>query len=357
MKVILTGGGTMGSVSPLLAVGEKLKEKNQNNELLWLGTKKGPEKQFIKGEKISFKAIPSGKLRRYFSGWNFIDPFLIIAGFFSSLWIIFKFKPKIVLSAGGFVGVPVIWAAWFLRVPSLIHQQDLEPGLANKLTAPFSKVVTVVFKKSLQYFTGGEVVGNPVRGKILKGSKRKAREAFDLREDKPTLLILGGGTGALGLNKMAISAASSLTDFCQVVHITGGKLGEELEEVVEKLKKENKDYHLIDILVKGMEDVLKTADLVVSRAGMGILTELSLLGKPTILIPMPDSHQEKNAWHFKRRNSVHILNQKELTSDIFSQAIKEVIEDKVELENLSRNIQEVMNSDAAEKIVQKIYSV
>src|SRR3989339_1004187 len=249
MRIILTGGGTMGSVSPLLAIAEELKEKDASNEFLWLGTKNGPEKKFVKEAEILFRAIPSGKFRRYFSGWNFIDPFLIIAGFFSSLWIIFKFKPKIILSAGGFVGVPVIWAGWFLRVPSLIHQQDLRPGLANKLTAPFAKIITVAFSESLKYFTGATIVGNPFRKSLLMGDRARAKEIFKLHDDLPVLLILGGGTGALGLNKVAILAANELTNFCQVIHITGGKLDDEFETKIDSLKKENKNYHLIDILL------------------------------------------------------------------------------------------------------------
>jgi UDP-N-acetylglucosamine--N-acetylmuramyl-(pentapeptide) pyrophosphoryl-undecaprenol N-acetylglucosamine transferase len=353
MKIILTGGGTMGSVSPLLAIAEKLKEKDGNNEFLWLGTKNGPEKQFIEEEKIPFKAIPSGKFRRYFSGWNFIDPFLIIAGFFSSLWIILKFKPKIIISAGGFVGVPVIWAGWILRAPSLIHQQDLRPGLANKLTARFAKIITVVFSESLKYFKKGIVVGNPAREKILKGDREKAKEVFKLNDDLPVLLILGGGTGALELNRIALLAAEELTNFCQVIHVTGGKLDGEFEV----LKRENENYHLVDLLVTGIEDVFAAADLVVSRAGMGTLTELSVLGKPTILIPMPESHQEENAWYFKRQNAVHVLLQKDLMPAEFVFAVREIINDNVELANLSRNIKGVMRGDAAKKIAEKIYSL
>ena len=354
MRIILTGGGTMGSVSPLLAIAEELKEKDASNEFLWLGTKNGPEKKFVKEAEILFRAIPSGKFRRYFSGWNFIDPFLIIAGFFSSLWIVFKFKPKIILSAGGFVGVPVIWAGWFLRISSLIHQQDLRPGLANKLTAPFAKIITVAFSESLKYFTGATIVGNPFRKSLLMGDRARAKEIFKLHDDLPVLLILGGGTGALGLNKVAILAANELTNFCQVIHITGGKLDDDFETKIDSLKKENKNYHLIDILVTGMEDAFAVADLVVSRAGMGTLTELSVLGKPTILVPMPESHQEENAWYFKKQNAVHILDQKNLMPAEFSFAVREVINNNIELVNLSRNIKGVMKSDAAEKITEKV---
>jgi len=233
----------------------------------------------------------------------------------------------------------------------------LRPGLANKLTAPFAKIITVAFSESLKYFTGATIVGNPFRKSLLMGDKARAKEIFELQDDLPVLLILGGGTGALELNKIAILASGELTTFCQVIHLTGGKFDEDFEAKIDIIKKENKNYHLIDILVTGMEDAFAVADLVVSRAGMGTLTELSILGKPTILVPMPESHQEENAWYFKRQNAVHILDQKNLMPAEFSFAVREVIGDNIELANLSRNIRGVMNADAAKKIAEKIYSL
>ena len=157
VKIILTGGGTGGSVAPLLGVAEMLQRRDAKScvstdagyEFLWIGTKHGPERAMVEREKIEFIAIPSGKMRRYASFKNFIDPFFILAGFFKSLYIILKWKPDFVMSAGSFVSVPVIWAAWLLRVPSLVHQQDARPGLANVLMAPFAGVITVTFEKSL----------------------------------------------------------------------------------------------------------------------------------------------------------------------------------------------------------------
>lgn len=353
-KIILTGGGTMGSVTPLLAVAEEIKKHLPNCQFLWLGTKFGPEKKVVEKYGIVFKAIPSGKLRRYFSGWNFVDLFLITAGFLKSLFIVLKFKPQIILSVGGFVGVPVIWAGWLLRVPSLIHQQDVRPGLANKLTAPFAKIITVTFEESLKYFPKAILVGNPVRQEIFEGQKERAVEIFKLEKDLPILLVLGGGTGALELNKIVIRAAPKIVKFCQVLHVTGGRMGEVLKFEAETIKKENSRYHLFDFLVEQLKDAYAVADLTVSRAGMGALTELALLGKPTILIPMPDSHQEDNAFYFKRSNAVYLLEQKKLTPDIFIKAVQELIDNKTELENLSRNIRSVIKPKAATAIVEKI---
>jgi UDP-N-acetylglucosamine--N-acetylmuramyl-(pentapeptide) pyrophosphoryl-undecaprenol N-acetylglucosamine transferase len=357
LKIILTGGGTMGSVTPLLAVAEELKKQSLNAEFLWLGTKNGPERKMVEKYGLVFKAIPSGKLRRYFSGWNFLDPFLIAAGFFKSLWIIFKFKPQVILSAGGFVGVPAIWAGWLLRVPGLIHQQDVKLGLANKLTAPFAKIITVTFPESLKYFPKAVVTANPVRKEIFEGNRERAFLNFKLEKDLPVLLVLGGGTGALPLNKIMIKAAPKILEFCQIIHITGGRSNELLKIEIQNLGKENPRYHVFDFLIEEMKDAYAAADLVISRAGMGTLTELAALGKPTILVPIPKSHQEDNTYYFKRNNAVFLLEQKNLTQEILVETVRELINNKVELENLSRNIKSVMKPGAAEAMVEEVLKI
>jgi UDP-N-acetylglucosamine--N-acetylmuramyl-(pentapeptide) pyrophosphoryl-undecaprenol N-acetylglucosamine transferase len=356
-RLLLAGGGTMGSVTPLLAVALEFKKTVSDCQFLWLGTKNGPEKKLVEKYNIIFKSIPAGKLRRYFSFWNFIDPFFVVAGFLKSLWIIFKFKPHFILSAGGFVAVPVIWAGRLIGVPSLVHQQDVRPGLANKLTAPFAKIVTVVFPESLKYFPKAIVVGNPVRQEIFSGQKERSFEFFNLEKDLPTILVLGGGTGALKLNRVVAKAAADLVNFCQVIHITGGRLDEQSKLAVEKVQKESPRYHLFEFLVEPLKDAYAVSDLVISRAGMGTLTELAVLGKPTILVPIPKTHQEANAWYFKKRNAVYILDQEKLTSADLVTAVKELINNKIERENLSRNIKEIIPIDAAQKMVKEILKV
>lgn len=356
-KFILTGGGTMGSVTPLLAVAEELRKRGGEAEFLWIGTKSGPEKKIIESHNIKFMAIPAGKFRRYFSWKNFVDPFLILAGFFKSLWLIFKFKPRMILSAGGFVAVPVVWAAWILRVPSLIHQQDVRSGLANKLTAPFAKIITITFPESQKYFPRAILTGNPVRREIFSGSRERAAEIFNLEKDLPTLFVLGGGTGALELNKMVVAVASELVKFCQVIHMTGGRIHESLRSKIETIKRETSRYHSVDFLMKDLPDVFAVANLVISRAGMSTLSELSALGKPAVLIPIPGSHQEDNAYYFKKQNAVVFWDEKNLTPENFSEEVRDLLNNKVELEDLSRNIKEVVPSGAAQKMVEEIIKV
>ncbi len=353
-KILLTGGGTGGSVMPLLAIVDEIRNlEHEISEInfLWLGTGKGPERQMVEKENIKFKNIANGKLRRYFSLWNFIDLFLIITGFWQAFFIMLKWRPDLVISAGSFVSVPAVWAAWILRIPVLIHQQDVRSGLANRLMLPFAKIITVTFAKSLKDYGQKAVwIGNPVRSKIgnVKLEIREIKKKFSLKNNIPIVLIIGGGTGALAINKLVEQSAKELVEFCQVIHITGkGK------STNNKLKIENyKNYEFLN--THQIAEVFETADIVVSRCGMGALTELSYLGKPAILIPIPGSHQEENAQVFKEKEAAIILNQSEVTVETFIAAIKRLINDK-ELRNKLRNkIKEVMKSGANREIIRII---
>ena len=347
MKIILSGGGTIGSVSPLIAIFEEIKKQQPTAEFLWLATKTGPEEGLIASYKIPIKKISAGKLRRYFSFQNFLGPFRILVGFFQSLIIIFKFKPQVVISAGGFVAVPVVWAAWLLRRPSVIHQQDIRPGLANKLMARFANIITVTFKKSLADFPSKKthLVGNFVRPDILAGSKEEGYKFFKLDPSLPTVLILGGGTGSLNLNGIVLSSLQELVQFCQIIHLTGGRLSKMAE---------HSRYRGYSFLTNQMKNAYAIADLVVGRAGLSTLTELSALEKPAIIIPMPGTHQEENAIEFFRNNAVALLKEKDLSAQSFAAAVKELLDDKDEMLNLSRNIGKAMSTDAAKEVVKMI---
>lgn len=347
MKILLSGGGTGGSVSPLLAIVEQLRHKQPDVEFLWLATKHGPEEKLVTAYNIPIKKIFSGKFRRYFSLKNFLAPFLVIAGFFQSLAIIFKFKPQLVLAAGGFVAVPVVWAAWILKKPSLIHQQDVEAGLANKLMAPFAKVTTVTFEKSLADFSQKKTVltGNPVRQDILAGNREQGFDFFKLDPNLPTILVIGGGTGSARLNDLIFNSLDSLVKFCQVIHITGGR--------TTKLAQHSR-YRSFDFLTDQMKHAYAVADLVISRAGMSVLTELAALRKPAVVIPISHSHQEANAIEFFKNNAIAMLAELDLTYEKFSAAIKEILFDQAELANLSRNMAKIMPGRATEKILDLI---
>lgn len=345
-KILLTGGGTLGSVSPLLAIAEEL----NNSEFLWVGTNKGLEREIVERENIKFKSIVSGKLRRYFSFRNFIDPFLIIIGLFQSIFIMIKWRPNMIITAGSFVSVPVVIAGWILKVPSLIHQQDVRPGLANKLMAPFAKKITVSFEKSLADYGKKAVwTGNPTRHNLeISNNKPKMTNYFDLQNDLPVVLVMGGGTGAKGINNLISNGLDELTKFCQVIHITG-------KNKVEKIKVKN--YYFFESLnIEEITEAYRLADVVVSRCGMGSLTELSCLGKPSILIPIPDSHQEENAEVFAEKDAAIVLDQKKITPEELSNKIKNILNNREIKEKLSNNIKNVMKKNANKEIIKIINS-
>jgi UDP-N-acetylglucosamine--N-acetylmuramyl-(pentapeptide) pyrophosphoryl-undecaprenol N-acetylglucosamine transferase len=364
-KILLTGGGTAGSVTPLLAIEEEFTTPLQsplilrgevNHEFLWIGTKSGVEREMVKKVGVEFKAIASGKLRRYLSWRNFIDPFKILIGFFQAVFIILKWKPDIVMSAGGFVSVPVIWAAWLCRVPILIHQQDARPGLANKLMAPFARVVTVTFEKSLADYGKKAVwTGNPVR-KSIRNYESRITNFFNLPNDKPVILAVGGGTGAGFLNNLIFDSVEELKEFYNIILITGKDKKPSFQFPTAPADRQALSFQCFEFLdVEQMAEALRLANVVVSRCGMNFLCELSYLGKPSVLIPIPDSHQEENARIFRDQEAAIVLDQKKLTPEELISDIKKILSDENFQKKLSLNIRKVIRTEgAAEKMAEII---
>lgn len=350
-KALLAGGGTGGSVTPLLAIKEEL-EKEGDFQFLWVGTRTGVEKDIIKGEGMNFRGIICGKLRRYFDLKNLVDPFKIVIGFFQSLHLLLRWRPDIILSAGSFVSVPVAWAGWLLRVPVLIHQQDKRPGLANKLMAPIAAKITVTFEESVSDYKDKAVwTGNPTRTILTQAG---GDHNIPLEEDWPVILIVGGGTGSLAINKLVAGSIDKLLKICQVVHITGkNKAGSTLPEPEKRPR-----YFPYDFLEpERMMAILYRADAVVSRAGLGFLTELSYTGKPSIIIPIPDSHQEDNAWVVKKKKAAIVLDQNKTAPDDFFNRIKSLLTDKELKSRLADNMGKIMKRGGSENMSKVIKEI
>ncbi|KKR21747.1 MAG: UDP-diphospho-muramoylpentapeptide beta-N- acetylglucosaminyltransferase [Parcubacteria group bacterium GW2011_GWE2_39_37] len=348
-KILLTGGGTGGSVTPLLAVAEELKNNSVPGEynFLWIGSKKGVESEMVKKAGIQFRHIHNGKFRRYFDLKNLIDPLFILLGFFEALWLMIKWKPDLIMNAGSFVSVPVIWAGWLLRKPIITHQMDIRPGLANKLMSPFSDVVTVTFEKSLaDYGAKARLVGNPIRKELMVPVK-KIKNTLGLKNNLPLVLIVGGGTGAEAINQVVEKSVNQLAKFCQIIHITGKGKG------LKNLRHNN--YKTFEFLnADQIAEALIMADLVISRCGIGFLSELAYLAKPSLLIPMPGTHQEENAAIFKKAHAAIVIEQADLKEQLLVMVTKSILEDKALREELSKNIRKIMKSDAKKEIVKII---
>lgn len=351
MKILLTGGGTMGSVTPLVAVMDELKKDGGNHQFLWIGTKTGPEKEFIESNKIEFRSIQFGKLRRYFSVKNFTDIFRIKIGVIQSFFIIIKFKPDIILSAGSFVSVPVVFAGWLLSRPILIHQMDIKPGLANKIMSIFANKITVAFKKSLDDYPASKTVwtGSPTRSHAELGlSKEKLRAKFNLSADLPVLLVLGGGTGAMAINNLLVNHLNEITEFCQIIHITGKGKNPNVTN--------NPRYQSYEFLTD-ISPAYNVADAVLSRAGLGVLSELATLKKPAIIIPIPGSHQEENADMFLEAGAALLINQEKISSEEITEKIKKIMYNETLRAELSENIGKMMKKDAAQNVVKIIKEI
>jgi UDP-N-acetylglucosamine--N-acetylmuramyl-(pentapeptide) pyrophosphoryl-undecaprenol N-acetylglucosamine transferase len=277
-----------------------------------------------------------------------------MVGFCQSFFIILKYKPDLIMSAGSFVSVPVVWAGWILKIPAIIHQQDVLPGLANKLMAPFCKAITVTFKKSLKDYGKKAIwVGNILRDEFYnyKVSQIEARQKMGLHNNLPVILILGGGTGSLFINKLVAESASDLVKFCQIILITGQLKNEQI------IFPENNFQTFTFLNTEGIIKVFYASDIVVSRCGMGVLTELSYFSKPTILIPMPDSHQNNNAAIFNENEAALVFDQKNINKEYFVSSIKQLLNDKNKQVELSRNIKNVIKIDREKQVLNIINNI
>jgi UDP-N-acetylglucosamine--N-acetylmuramyl-(pentapeptide) pyrophosphoryl-undecaprenol N-acetylglucosamine transferase len=255
----------------------------------------------------------------------------------------------VVISAGGFVALPVNWAAFILGRKVIIHQLDVKPTLTNKLSVWTAKLITTSFESSLNHFPKNKTkhIGTPIRQEIFLGDKNLAFEVFGLEKDLPTVLIVGGGTGALHLNQLVVQSVDLLVQFCQVIHVTGG--GKNQQSV------SHPRYHAFDFLTDKLKDAYAVSDLVVTRAGFGFLSELAVLGKAILIIPMPGTHQEQNVVPFVKNNAALKLDQLSLDAKSFSSAIEELLKDEDLRKHMSDNIKKIMPVDATEKFVDLLY--
>jgi UDP-N-acetylglucosamine--N-acetylmuramyl-(pentapeptide) pyrophosphoryl-undecaprenol N-acetylglucosamine transferase len=359
LKIILAGGGTGGPTSPLLAVAEALRKIHPDTEFLFIGTHDGPEKELVAGYGIKFVAISAGKLRRYFSVANFTDFFWTWSGYRDARKILKEFQPNLIFTAGSFVGVPVAFAAKRLGIKILIHQQDARIGLANKLIAPFASYITTAFEQTAKEFFSGtgfekkpkvksEWVGNPVRKEFLDGKEPNTEFFHFQTPDLPKLLIFGGATGATQINEVVAKALPELVKAHEVIHITGrGK----------KVDFRDSNYHQYELLTKEFPDAMKVADIVVARAGLSTIAELSALGKVSVLVPMPDSHQLENAYIVKEATAAVVLDTDEFTAESLARVIVSLKFNIKRRVSLSEHIRNLMPHDSAERIAEIIVKI
>ena len=351
MKILFTGGGTLGPVTPLLAVADAWRKKDSSMEFIWAGTSAGPERFFVEKEGIRFFAIATARFTRYISIEWILLPFRFLFACAQSCVLIAREKPDLIASAGGFTAVPIAIIGSMFGVPTWIHQSDVEPVVTNRLLAPFAKLITVAFEQTKSFFPASKtvVVGNPVRLSILHGSVAHAKLKFAIDESKPTVLVFGGGGGAQWLNEVMSEIWERVSLVANVIHVTGKGKSEKNKTSIEH------HYHVVEYLAGEMADVLALADLVVCRAGTGTITELSALKKASIMIPLPNSPQEKNAAAVS--NGAIVLEQKNISADDLLSEIRILLLDDRKRMELGETIATLMPTDIAGKLVDMLEHV
>ncbi len=311
-KIILTGGGTAGHVTPNIALLPELKKRGF--EILYIGSKNGMEKDLVEKAGIEYRGISTGKLRRYFDIKNFTDPFRVIKGYGEAKKIIKGFAPDIVFSKGGFAAVPVALAAKQLKIPVLAHESDMTPGLANKISAPAAVKICCNFPETLKYLPDGKGVltGSPIREELTKGDRKRGLEILGFGEDKPILLVIGGSLGAQHINDAIRRILDRLLVRFDICHIAG-------KGNVDKMLIGKKGYIQFEYVSDELKDLFAAADLFVSRAGANAICEILALKKPNLLIPLSASasrgDQILNAESFEKQGYSMVLKEEDMDDD------------------------------------------
>lgn len=318
-RIILTGGGTAGHVTPNIALIPFLKELGY--DIQYIGSHNGIEKELIEPFGIPYHAISTGKLRRYLSVQNLTDPFRVLKGISEARKLIRDLEPDVIFSKGGFVSVPVVLAGKKNKVPVIIHESDMTPGLANKLSIPAATKVCCNFPETLEHLPDDKAVltGSPIRQEILTGDKEAALKLCGFTADKPVILVIGGSLGAVAVNKAVREALPQLLESFQIVHLCGkGKVDESFEGTT--------GYKQFEYLKDELRDVFAMTDIVISRAGANAICELLALHKPNILIPLSANasrgDQILNARSFERQGFSIVLEEEEVTKETLLNAVQ-----------------------------------
>ena len=319
-KIVLTGGGTAGHVTPNLALLPYLKQEGY--EVIYIGSQNGIERTLIEAEGIPYYGISTGKLRRYLSKENLKDVFKVLKGISEAKRLLKKLKPDLVFSKGGFVAVPVVLGAKKNHIPVIIHESDITPGLANKIAMPSARVICATFPETLQYVPKGKGVhtGTPIRKELFEGEREKGLSACGFSGEKPVLLMMGGSLGAVKLNDCLREILPELTKTFDIIHLCGkGNLDETLQS--------RTDYKQFEYVSDGLNDLFAAADFVVSRAGSNSISE-----KPSLLIPLSArasrGDQILNADSFEKQGFARVLDEDEMTAETMKKEIFALYENK-----------------------------
>lgn len=334
-KIVLTGGGSAGHVTPNIALIPALKKAGY--EIYYIGSYNGIEKKLIEDYNIPYFGIATGKLRRYFDPKNFTDPFRVLKGFTEAVKLLKRIKPDVVFSKGGFVSVPVVRAAGALKIPYLVHESDMTPGLANKLSMSGAKKICCNFPETMRLLPADKAVltGTPIREELGLGDKEVGKELCGFEDDKPVLMVIGGSLGAQSVNETVRYALPRLLPYFNVVHICG-------KEKMDNLKLTVPGYKQFEYVKNELKDIFAMADIVVSRAGANSICELLALKKPNILIPLSTKSsrgdQMLNARSFEQQGFSLVIDNDDLDEDILVETIEDLYKNREKfIENMNKS--------------------
>lgn len=350
-KIVFTGGGTAGHVYPALAVIEQLKKMRPDVQLLWIGQHEGMEKAIVEKAQLPYRSIAAGKLRRYFSVQNFFDIFKVIKGFFQALSVLRKENPDLIFSKGGFVSVPVVWAASCLKIPIFVHESDSDSGLANRLASFHAKRVFVPYQETVKTFSPRLhdrifVSGNPIREQFFHADASRARKKYNLAENQPFILVLGGSSGSQQVNDLVQVIVPDLPHGCFVLHQMGDKLYTESTR---------ENYVSVPFIHDDLPDCIAASTLVISRSGAGSVWELAMLRAATIFIPLGQrGDQARNAAVLENRRACISLSGAQATVENLRRVVIELLSDEEKREIMKENMASLAIGNAAVYLAQQI---
>lgn len=370
MKLLFTGGGSGGHFYPIIAVVQEIQKIAREDRLvkpkLYYISSSSYDARVLYENDIQFRRVMSGKLRRYFSLLNIFDAVKVFLGIIQALWKLYTIYPDVVFSKGGYESFPTVLAARLLRIPVLIHESDAIPGRVNLWTAKFAVRIAISYPEAAQYFPKKKVahLGNPVRRELQQPARAGAHEFLKLNRDIPTLLILGGSQGAQKINNAILEALPELIERYQIIHQVGKKNLKEIkitaEVVLEKSQNQNR-YKVFGYLNSlAMRMAAGAADLVVSRAGSGAIFEIAAWGKPSVIIPIPESisrDQRKNAFAYARAGATHVIEEVNLSPHVLVAEIHKIMDNSELRAEMAKNAKKFSRPEAANKIARALIDI
>jgi UDP-N-acetylglucosamine--N-acetylmuramyl-(pentapeptide) pyrophosphoryl-undecaprenol N-acetylglucosamine transferase len=364
MKILFTGGGTAGHITPIIAITREIRRIQENVQLFYMGPRDSFGDMLLSQENIVIQHVFAGKLRRYGGPKNILQNivdilFKIPVGVVQAFFKLFFLAPDLVFCKGGYGALPVVIAAWVLRTPIVLHESDIVPGLSNRIAGFFASQIFVSFP-STQYFSKNKMTqtGNPIRREMLSGSKEEAKRLFHLQGDRPLLLILGGSQGSTRINDMFLAILNPMLDEFEILHQTGEKNFSQVtaEAKVAMGPEDTLYYHAVPFFKETeLRHAYATANVILSRAGSGSIFEIAALGKPAVLVPFPEAaqnHQVQNAYAYAATGAAIVLEQANLTPNFFFEKLRYLFTHAQEKEKMATAAHAFSKPEAASNIAQ-----